>query len=565
MKKLFLNTTLFLISLTGFSQSYNGLVPYNSVSSGASEGIIADCNISIIGTTTQNGVYFENNLHSLNIKTLRIGQKDISASQIPSQVKNGINSSANIQVSFDLYVNNVFVDRYGQPSVSWARLQGLPNSDGYKPATKENGYKLFNSGALSIRNVKIKNLTYRVDDEYYTQIRNQIAGVNNKNTTENPVKDGNSTSLTIENASSNNNPATQTGTTNTGMPANTSGNDPLAHFETDSKTVSNPMSSNTNSGSSAVDDFNRGYARGQQIADVATGIVDLFAPTPAQLQRREAKEAQEARGLALQREYDSNAAKEKKDKFIKDYMLPLMDIAENAKGTLNVSTNTMQYSKEVGNARMTLYYASYHLNMMELVPKREEWFESAVENNDFDAMLEKASQINITSENNEGFPYIVKAANLGSVDAMVRMGIYYDISNEYIKGDQKLALEYFTKAAEKGSPNAMYYLGMIYKYGSATEMKKYHVKYDVVKDEKTAFEWFTKSLQPGYKESLFAKSDANSSTFRMTYYQRYSFFEVKSYKELAIIYRQGNVVSKDKEKAKEYEKLYGEYVRESAF
>ena len=80
-------------------------------------------------------------------------------------------------------------------------------------------------------------------------------------------------------SNSSNNPATQNKTT-TDMPENTSGNDPLAHFETDGKTYTNPMSKNTNSGSSSVDNFNKDYAQGQQIVDavtpLATGIVDAW-------------------------------------------------------------------------------------------------------------------------------------------------------------------------------------------------------------------------------------------------------------------------------------------------
>ncbi len=242
MRKFILKTTLFLISLTGFSQSFTELVSYNSTTSDAFDGISADCTIGIKITTGQGGIYIDHHLQNFNLKTLRIAQKDIPASQVPSYAI----LDKRVDVTFDLYVNNVFIERYGQPSVSWARLQGLPNSDNYKPDTSTNGYKLFNSGAISVRNVKITKLNYRVKEDYYMQIRNEIAGKSNKSTTENPVKQGNSTSLTIENNSSNNNPTTQTGTTNTGIPVNTSGNDPLEHFETDSKVKSNPITNYNN-------------------------------------------------------------------------------------------------------------------------------------------------------------------------------------------------------------------------------------------------------------------------------------------------------------------------------
>jgi hypothetical protein len=79
---------------------------------------------------------------------------------------------------------------------------------------------------------------------------------------------------------SNNNPLTQTGTTNNGKATNTAGNDPLAHFETDPTTPSNPMTNNTKSSSSAVESFNKGYQQGQQITDavmpVANELVDAW-------------------------------------------------------------------------------------------------------------------------------------------------------------------------------------------------------------------------------------------------------------------------------------------------
>ena len=243
MQKFILKITLFLISLTGFSQSYSD-VSYNSATSGAWDGISADCTVGIKITTSQGGIYCDHHLQSFNLKTLRIAQKDIPASQVPSNVI----LDERVDVTFDLYVNNVFIERNGQPSVSWAKLQGLPNSDSYKPATSENGYKLFNSGAITIRNVKISKLHYRVDETYHAQIRNEIAGKNNINTTENLGKQGNSTSLTIENNSSNNNPATKIGTTSNGVPANTSGNDPLTHFN-------NPQPTSTNSNIEAVGQF----------------------------------------------------------------------------------------------------------------------------------------------------------------------------------------------------------------------------------------------------------------------------------------------------------------------
>ena len=248
MKKILLKTFFFLISLSGFSQSFTELVSYNSATSNAFDGISGDCNVGIKISTTQNGIYIDHHLQSFDLKTLRIANKDIPASQVPSYVI----LDKRIDVTFDLYVNNVLVDRYDQLSVSWARLQGLPNSDSYKPATSENGYKLFNSRVLSIRNVKVTKLNYRIKEDYYMQIRNEMAGKTNKITAKNPVKQGNSTSLTIENNSSNNNPVTQTATTNTSNQTNNTYAKPLDNYDPNTGLYTNPMANNTNSGSSAV-------------------------------------------------------------------------------------------------------------------------------------------------------------------------------------------------------------------------------------------------------------------------------------------------------------------------
>jgi len=76
-------------------------------------------------------------------------------------------------------------------------------------------------------------------------------------------------------------------------------------------TYNKTNSSGTSSGS-ALEKFNKGYQQGQQIAEIATGIVDLFAPTPAQLQRRAAEAAEverQKRASAAAAEAKANKAR----------------------------------------------------------------------------------------------------------------------------------------------------------------------------------------------------------------------------------------------------------------
>jgi len=211
---------------------------------------------------------------------------------------------------------------------------------------------------------------------------------------------------------------------------NITNNNPLTNYNT-----------NVSSGSSSVDSFNKGYAQGQKIADVATGIADLFAPTPAQLQRRAAEAAENERLEKLNKETKQNA---EKSRFIKVYF-PLMEKAKN------------------GNekARMMLYYASYHLYSTGLVPQRKQWFDEALSNLNLNAIREQVEII--TNEGGDRMAALQEAARLGSIDAMIALGGQYDLSSTYYKGSNAtLALKAFTEAAEKGSPNAMYYLGMTY-------------------------------------------------------------------------------------------------------
>lgn len=69
-------------------------------------------------------------------------------------------------------------------------------------------------------------------------------------------------------------------------------------------------------------------------------------------------------------------------------------------------------------------------------------------------------------------------------------------------------------------------------------------------------EWFTKSLQPDYEESLYSKSLPYNDRF---YYGTCSYFDPSSYQEISNIYKKGKAVPKDKGKAVEFESMYGRY------
>ncbi|WP_306350514.1 hypothetical protein [Flavobacterium sp. '19STA2R22 D10 B1'] len=166
---------------------------------------------------------------------------------------------------------------------------------------------------------------------------------------------------------------------------------------------------------------------------------------------------------------------------------------------------------------------------------------------------------------------------------MVKLADWYDnkcrkaYSYTYVGGENPIkAFEWYEKAASKDSPVAMYRLGMIYKYSSTQDgsesyayAKRVHVEYEIAKDESKAFEWFSKSINPNYVESLFSTSKKIKTNFwnwKDTFSAaKASFFHPDSYKQLALFYKQAKVVPKDKEMAKKLVVAYKIYVNINNF
>jgi hypothetical protein len=289
--------TFCILSLSSFAlnaQSYNGNIYYEKL---GWDGITANCNVSVIGTTSQNGIYFESVLKNLDIKSLTVAQKVISGSQIPSHVKSGISSNARVELDFDVYVNNVLINRNGQPTIYWAQLQGLPNSDNYKPAVREAGYALYNNRAIEVRNVRVKNLSYRVDQTYYDQVRKDIAGANN-NTSANSSNQSNGNSGSTELLINGQGSSTSTSTTTK----------PLNNYDPNTGLYSNPL---VTGNSSTTSDFQKNYQLGQDIGNTVVAIASLFGPSPEELARRE-REA----NLRAEREEAANRARVEKTRVI---------------------------------------------------------------------------------------------------------------------------------------------------------------------------------------------------------------------------------------------------------
>jgi TPR repeat protein len=273
-----------------------------------------------------------------------------------------------------------------------------------------------------------------------------------------------------------------------------------------------------------------------------------------------------------------DAKEDEKERIIKSQK----DYFENT--YLNSLINKANNGDEI--ARMTLCFASKYIldTSTDKSDKWDEWLATAAKNNNFDAMLEMAN-ITIFKNRQDAIKILEEAANLGSVDAMVKLADWYDNKTlrcgggPFVGGENpEKAFEWFEKAALRGSPVAMYRLGMIYKYSSTHDKDKYnycanskkvHVKYNVVKDELKAFEWFSKSINPNYKESLFSTSKNNDTNFGgwglVFENAKASFFHPNSFLELAIFYSSSTVIPKDNEMAKKLKMYYKGYVNINKF
>lgn len=342
------------------------------------------------------------------------------------------------------------------------------------------------------------------------------------------------TTKTTQNNTNNNNPATQTGTTNTGVPANTSksyelknsdiglpednntntgvpantsGNDPLAHFNNPQPTYSNDKTI-------------------EAVGQISNALAPMLEEWGNNIQkRREVEQEQQRIYEARNEKITANNEQYYQTFFLNKYLSTAENGDEKSRMILVCEIQSNAFYKD------------------EMLPNLKNWTIKAANNKNFDAMNIiglKAKLLGKTKPDpffgftlKEGLKMLEEAANMGSLDAMTQLGNYYDYkSSTYGGKDAEKAFYWFSKAAENGSPNGMYYLGMIYRYQSLD--KSYGVKYKVTKNDSLAFKWFVKSVSnANYIESLFHKSNNSQPKFAGSY------FEINSYKELSLMYKNG--------------------------
>ncbi len=315
---------------------------------------------------------------------------------------------------------------------------------------------------------------------------------------------------------SNNNPLTQTGTTSNGVPANTSGNDPLAHYNNPQPTYSNDKTV-------------------EAVGQISNALAPMLEEWGNNLQKR--RDAEEKRAQDEADRKKGNAESYFKSVFVNKHLSNAENGDENARMILIYEL---------------MYELYYGYDFKYQIPKWKEWALEAAKNKNLDAMnligyysIYKMPWASFDLTKEQGFKILEEASVLESTDAMEAQYSYYN-SNKRIEGgqDAEKALYWITKAAEKGSSSAMYKLGRIYLYNKTGE--SFYVKYKIKKNDVIAFNWFLKSISiSNYQESAFQKLTKVGSSFHKD-----------SYSELARMFKQGIGCEKNEEMAK---KLYEEY------
>lgn len=324
----------------------------------------------------------------------------------------------------------------------------------------------------------------------------------------------------------------------------------------------NPMtngSSGNYQSSSSSDEFTRDM---QNASTVINGIAELLGPSAEEIrseelenERREKQEKEQARLEKADFEERNRKANEYfKSEYLDKYLTKANNGNEAARLLLIFKAITIEagYSKKFGDRP----------NLSPQLLDEMQWLNEACANNNLDA-LNWYAWLFKNYDRLVALKHLEKAASLGSLDAMVTLGNYYDkvaIGNNAAK-----AFDYYSKAAELGSPIAMYYLGMIYRYGKTTDREfftKDQIKHSVKKDPQKAFEWFSRSLAvKDQTESLYAKT-IKAFYYPYTEAERYigaSIFERSVYRELEEMYKRGLGVKKDKIKAEEFSKNYWDF------
>jgi len=192
--------------------------------------------------------------------------------------------------------------------------------------------------------------------------------------------------------------------------------------------------SNLNSGSSDLNTFAKNYAQGQQIAEVANGIIDLFSPSPEEKARKEQErieaEKRAAEYLALETQRRLENEKNAKEDFKKSYLDRFTNNEENAK------SNIVIYGMD--------YYISnkYNYDSSTMIPDWKNWMNESINKEDkFVTTIFAGKTLgynynkfnyNLDISKEDAIKLLEKTAN-SEPEYLPYFGVSYDVTTKKIK------------------------------------------------------------------------------------------------------------------------------------
>ncbi len=138
--------------------------------------------------------------------------------------------------------------------------------------------------------------------------------------------------------------------------------------------------------------------------------------------------------------------------------------------------------------------------------------------------------------------YLSASADKGNTEAMLYLGDFCAYGKK-VKQNPDLAISYFEKAVKAGDPEGYFRIGEYYESGDGIQ-----------KDEKKAYEYYVKAAENGHLESMHvvANKILNAGTDNELAVSLLEGNADRGYepsmKQLALLYRDGKIVSQDNEK-----------------
>lgn len=351
----------------------------------------------------------------------------------------------------------------------------------------------------------------------------------------------------------------------TASPASVNTTQPAGSAAVASTTAGNDTNSNPVSyqNASSDDKFTRDIQNATAIINSVAPLVEQWATNR---QRRWEEEQRRREKEDEQRAALSELNKQKAEQYFKTtYLDKYLKDAESGNEYARMLLYFKHSMVESACSNSTGEYIPCNID---LLSQRGVWLEDALKNNNRDILnVMGAGYLNSADTQQKGIEMLEKAANLGSLDAMIQLGDYFDrkplFAGHTAGQNADKAFHWYSKAAENGCPKGMYYMGMIYRYGYSRQLmgfKKSFMKYNIEKDNKKALEWFTKSVTlTNHIESLYAQSTRESLVHHNLAPQwiSASIFDPNAFSELSKLYEEGKGVERNDAFSKE---LYQEHL-----